>query len=353
MKKILIISPHQLGELMDSYYWAKYSTELGYDITYLGYKYKNNTNRNYIQDDSFKQICIQRDKNYFLFAIDFFLTIFKTIILHNFQNIIVVNFPFCKILPKLFPNRNIIFDIRTISVANEKETRQREDTRIQQYAKAFKKVSIISEGAAKHLNISNYNLLPLGAISLTNKTKDFKSLKFLYIGTFNNRNLDVLIQGISKFYKKYQIPFSVDFIGGGNQKVEKKLKELVITEKLENYITFHGFLNHQQAKPYFEKCNIGLSYIPITSYYENQPPTKTFEYLLSGMFCIATQTESNKKIITKENGILTKDSADDICESLKKASELLSSINSTTIKNSAKEYHWEKIVSKYFIPLFN
>lgn len=41
-------------------------------------------------------------------------------------------------------------------------------------------------------------------------------------------------------------------------------------------------------------------YVPITDYYEYQPPTKTFEYVLSGLLCLATATSSNKEVITEE-----------------------------------------------------
>ena len=38
--KLLIIAPYQFGELSDCYYWAKYATIAGWDVTYIGYKYK-------------------------------------------------------------------------------------------------------------------------------------------------------------------------------------------------------------------------------------------------------------------------------------------------------------------------
>jgi len=42
-------------------------------------------------------------------------------------------------------------------------------------------------------------------------------------------------------------------------------------------------------------------------YYDCQPATKTFEYILSGMVCIATSTYENKKLINNINGVLCND----------------------------------------------
>lgn len=350
-KKILIISPHQLGDLLDSYYWAKYSVELGYKVTYLGYRYRQCL-RNPIDDNSFDKVLVRRDRNYVIFAVCFFFTIIKTILLCNFRNVIVVDFPFCKILPFLFPCRNIIYDIRTASVSKNSIQREKENARILKYSKCFKKISVISNAVAEDLQISKYNLLPLGAIEFSKLSKRFSSLNLLYIGTFNNRNLDILIDGLFLFKEKYNEPFTLDLIGGGDEFIVKQLFDLINKYKLENNIIFHGYLNHQEAKEYFDKCNIGVSYIPITSYYDNQPPTKTFEYLLSGLVCLGTRTKANQQIINNQNGILINDSAEDVCDGLKVISDKLSEYDSEIIKETVKQYNWKEIVRSYFISLF-
>ena len=76
------------------------------------------------------------------------------------------------------------------------------------------------------------------------------------------------------------------------------------TNKLENVCTTHGRIDYYKLKPFFDKCNVGVSYIPIRDYYQYQPPTKTFEYGLSGLVTIATETKSNQEVINNCNGIL-------------------------------------------------
>lgn len=41
----------------------------------------------------------------------------------------------------------------------------------------------------------------------------------------------------------------------------------------------------------------------MTEYYDSQPPTKTFEYALSGLYVLATKTRENEKVITNDNGV--------------------------------------------------
>jgi glycosyltransferase involved in cell wall biosynthesis len=82
----------------------------------------------------------------------------------------------------------------------------------------------------------------------------------------------------------------------------------------------------------------------LTPYYDVQPPAKTFEYLLSGMPVIATQTSENKKLINPGNGILIGESAEEFYLGLKKIYESRDSFDSKLIRDSNINHTWEKIV---------
>ena len=83
----------------------------------------------------------------------------------------------------------------------------------------------------------------------------------------------------------------------------------------------------------------------MTDYYENQPPTKTFEYAFSGMFTIATRTQANQEIITPQNGLLIGDNSDDFAQSLDVIWKNRDDINSIIIRKSVENYSWENIVN--------
>lgn len=354
MKKILIIAPYQFGELLDCYYWAKYAAESGYNITYIGYRYKDRKAKP-MKLDSVRLISVLRDVNPLLFAIRFFYTIVKTILFSRFQNIIVVKFPHCQILPILFPKRNIVFDIRTASVSGDEQLRARQDGEITKVSSHFKRISVISQGVADHLHIpmQKCRILPLGAMEISGKIKDFSQLRLLYIGTFNNRHLDVLLRGISLFRQKYNKKFSFDIVGSGTSDIERSLKQLTDSLSLDDIMTFHGYMNHDQVVPLFDRCNVGVSFVPITSYYDHQPPTKTFEYLSSGMACLATRTKANELVVNVNNGVLTTDSEEGVCEGLERLVAKLSFFDSEEIRLHARKYSWKHIVESKFLSLFS
>ena len=348
-KKLLIVAPYQFGELSDCYYWAKYSTIEGWNVTYIGYKSKGGR----LKARSFpgvRVIEVPHLRNRFIHGLSFYSAIIFSILLGRFRNVIICSFPGVKILGKLFKQRNIVIDIRTLSVSKDSNRRKQMDDSLRSVLPFFSKVTAISEGVQKQLNHPSY-LLPLGAEPLSATPKKFDNMRLFYIGGFDNRDIDVFLKGLSLFQKKHNLSVTFDIVGGGSEKTECELHSLVSSFGISG-VTFHGYLNHDEAKSLFDSCNIGICYVPITDYYQYQPPTKLFEYLLSGMACIATKTIANKKVVTNENGILVDDNAESVCEGLYKLSSNLVSYNSATIVKHSMQYHWEKIVREDFLPLF-
>jgi glycosyltransferase involved in cell wall biosynthesis len=103
----------------------------------------------------------------------------------------------------------------------------------------------------------------------------------------------------------------------------------------------------------FDESNIGLSYIPITKYFDYQPPTKTYEYLLSGIPVIATNTNENKKIINNNNGILINDDIESIRKGFYIMYNNLSIYKSDEIRKSCLKFTWENIINNQLIPKIN
>ena len=92
--------------------------------------------------------------------------------------------------------------------------------------------------------------------------------------------------------------------------------------------------------------------VPITSYYDCQPVTKTYEYIASGLFTIATQTYANKQIINDGlNGVLIDDTAGAFCESLIFVKKHLKDIDKEKIRETLQRCGWEHIVVNYLVPI--
>src|SRR5690554_7958487 len=185
---------------------------------------------------------------------------------------------------------------------------------------------------------------------MTNKS--FDNLRLLYVGTLNGRNIDQTIKGLATYIEKHQdVDIIYDIIGDGNEL--KMLKELVNDLHLTKYIKLHGRIPHFKLKPFFDNSNIGVSYNLMTEYYEFQPPTKTFEYIMSEMPCISTRTSENIKLVTPENGILCDDTPESFANALEEVMLNKGKVNSKLIRESLVDYSWENIVKNTLKPILN
>lgn len=347
--KLLIIAPYQFGELSDCYYWAKYATIEGWNVTYIGYKYKHRE----VKERSFQGVKVKSVMHYNnrkLLGLMFYLKCIFEILFHYHNNIIICRMPMCQILPKIFPNRNIILDVRTLSVSKDSKTREKNDNALKDLKKLFKKCSVISEGVGQKIG-APYYLLPLGAEPLSVKPKSFDKMRLFYIGTFDNRNLSIFIEGLALYQKQTGNYISFDIVGGGSPEETFTIKDTIENSGVKN-IRMHGYLTHDEAQKFFDECNVGVCFVPVTDYYQYQPPTKLYEYLLSGMVCIATNTYSNIEVMNEENGVVVNDTAKSVCDGLNELYTNFDKYHSQKIVSQSQLYHWSQIVNNRLLKLF-
>ena len=248
----------------------------------------------------------------------------------------------------LVPFSYYILDIRSGATETRHITRFINDGLLKITTYFFENITVISEGLSKKLGLyPRAHVLPLGAESLSIKTKQFHSLNLLYVGNlYERRKIINTVWGIKKFYDEYrhQINIKYTIVGDGKNKESENLKKIISDIGMEKVILVEGYVQHDKLKKYFDDSNIGVSYIPITEYYDHQPPTKTYEYLLSGMAVIATNTTENRKVIKKEYGVLIGDSVDDFYRGLKAIYERRESFDSDRIRRDNLKHSWENIV---------
>jgi glycosyltransferase involved in cell wall biosynthesis len=265
------------------------------------------------------------------------------------QDVVFIKyFPLCFIVKFLAKKNIYILDIRTGFLVKNPIMLSLMNTFLSWEVKLFKNITIISSSLANKLALSKREpkVIPLGADIVSRKCKSFNELKLLYVGTFHLRNLEKTILGFAKFYRKYnsQINMNYIIIGSGYNQEEERYEALIKKERLEKVITLMGPIYHEDLKTYFDSQNIGVSFVPMTSYFDCQPSTKTFEYLLSGMPVIATATFENTLVVDDSNGVLINDTADDFCEGLKKMANSRDTYNSERMRTKSKQYTWETII---------
>lgn len=345
MKKLLICDKHPFGRLIDLYKWCEYlRTE--YEITVICFD-----DTDHLMMEGVKVKRVSKSSSKIIRGIIFILTCLWHILLFK-GTVFVVYFDFCIYLKMCIPWKPMHLDIRTVSVNPDSTIRHRQNLQIAKCCGLYDTISIISESAQKLLGISNAFILPLGSDPITNQVHKYTPLKLLYVGTLSGRRLEDTLKGLALFLKKnpcFDIKYSI--IGDGHNGEVGTLQNLINDYGLADYVTLYGRKLHTELNQFFSESNIGISYVPINDYYNVQPPTKTFEYVMSGLFCLATSTSENKKYVSSKNGYLIKDSPEGFCEGIEYVKENSKYFCESDIRNSLKNYSWEKIVLERLIPI--
>lgn len=349
-QKLLIISKNQFGYHIDTYYYCKLLKQRC-EITYLCWDHGlepvdlQGINVRYVSRTGNK---VSRYRRLIAEAVSELRKPYDLCFIKYFAG--------CSILKLARPNAVFILDVRTGMISESRLKRIMADTVLRIESSVFRHVTAISSGLAKKLRLpkAKTHILPLGADTIATNDKSFGSLKLLYVGTLYNRNIHETILGFEKFYREFgdRIPMNYKILGCGYKGEEAQLAKLVKDRELDEHIEILGQVPHEQLKPFFEMQNLGISYIPMTPYFDCQPPTKTFEYVLSGMPVIATATAENKAVISALNGVLIEDNPDSFYEGLKVILENRNNYNARSVRETCKEYTWENIVQSNLQPYF-
>ena len=344
-EKLLIINKSQFGYHTDSYKYCQYLKN-EFNITYICF----NGRHKKINEDGVEVLYVPYKGSFLQRGITFLRLCRQYIKYNKVDLIFIVYFQMAFMLKLTLPSKKFILDIRTGAIGKTPMKRKIYDGIMVFESIFFNNITIISECLRKKLKLKDEkcHILPLGADTLSETNKLFKTIKLLYVGTFDSRNIHETVLGLYEFIKKVEkknLDITYDIFGSGTVNEENLLLKTISDLDLKKVVKFHGRKRHEELKPYFDNCNIGISYIPITDYYECQPPTKTFEYINSGLLCIGTSTKENKKLIMKENGVLCTDNAKAFSDALEKVYNTRKKFNSQQIRETLIEYNWKTIIN--------
>jgi glycosyltransferase involved in cell wall biosynthesis len=347
-KRLLIINPKQFGYHLDTYYYCKWAPA-EFRTTYHGF------------DAGEPKLALEG------VAVDYvprqghllarYLRFLRSCITecHKGYDVIFVKyFPGCSVLRVLNPRDRLVLDIRTGSIALHPGKRRWLNRILRLESLFFRHVTIISASLADRLGLDrrNVHVLPLGADPVKTVRKEFSSLHFLYVGTLSGRRIEDTILGFHKFYQEAgrTADMTYEIIGEGYHGELGRLRALVEKLGLDRVVSLPGYIHHRELASRYEKCNAGVSYVPIDDIYDCQPPTKTFEYLLAGMPVIATNTSENASVITEHNGVLIDDTPEGFYEGAKSLARNRRTYDSNAIRTNALQYSWETIVHSNLVP---
>jgi glycosyltransferase involved in cell wall biosynthesis len=345
----LIVNRAQFGYHLDTYYYCKWARK-SFQITYHGF----HAGRPKLDLEGIAVRYVPRRGN----LVRRYLRFLGSCVAECGQDydVIFVNyFAGCSLLRLLHPRKQFVLDIRTGSIAQNPLKRWWQDFLLRVESLWFRHVTVISASLARKLGLAKAHLLPLGADPIETSPKEFSALRLLYVGTFYGRRIEDTVKAFHRFYLAvgHVIEMTYDVIGDGPNGERDRLQAWVKDRGLDAVVSLPGFVHHRGLARYYEKCNVGVSYIPINRLYDCQPPTKTFEYLLAGLPVLATNTSENASVITEHNGLLIDDTPEAFYDALKKLAENRGVYSSDRIRTDALRYSWQTIVHSNLIPYIN
>ncbi len=342
--KLLFVNQTQFGYHIDYLQYCKYLKQ-DFDITFLCWDY----NLKKINESDINIHYVNRRGNIIIRNLRFIKYVLNSIKSQPFNFVFIHYFRGVSFISLLSKKKQALhLDIRTGFISPNYINRTFNNAILSIESLFFKSISIISIGLRNKLHIKESAfILPLGASQIYVEHHNKIKLHLLYVGTFTNRNLKDTIDGFYQFLKNQtHKDFYYTIVGNGWKDEKKELENKINELGLQKNINLTGYVPYNELLQYYEIANVGVSYIPITPYYEFQPATKTFEYLMAGMPVIATQTYENKEVINQTNGVLISDNPQSFANGISQIYNTMDIFDKKKIKQSVEKHEWCTIIQK-------
>lgn len=354
MRKLLIIDKDQFGYHISPYKYALYLSRK-FDVTYVCWDEKRDKNPH----GNVNVIYLQKKGN----ILNRFLILMRNlndqIKVSNFDCIFLVYFFGCSLL-KIFNYREKFnLDIKTVSVTSTPFINWVKDGLLKIESSFFKNITVLNYRTGKKLGLKSFHILPLGSEIFAENFIDTGYFDYLYVGTLSNRNIMDVVHGFKiyidslKRNNNHSLLPRLILVGVGYGNELESIRQYASENQLEEKILARGFVPYDQLHSYFQKSKVGISYVPITDQYTDQPPTKTYEYLLSGLPVIGTATNANKELICSDNGILIEDNSKDISIAMEKMFSNYLAFDRKKIQENSRHFSWEIIIYENLLPYLN
>ncbi len=340
-QKLLILCQKQWGYHVDTY---KYATLLAneFDITYICWDYGFNK----IDHGEISVKYISRNGSLLARNTQYLRAASKEISNSRYDICFIKYFRGCSLLKIVHRKTLFVFDVRTGAIGNNKLKRVTYDFFMKFESFFFRNITVISQSLSIRLGFKDKaHILPLGSDVISKVDKQFDAIQLLYVGTLNGRNISKTIDGFEKFLRHHGDKIDATYSIAGDGKEMPLLKEKIRYYGLEKTVHLLGQIPFCDLKPLMDSHNIGVSFVPCTDYFDCQPVTKTFDYLLSGLPVIATSTKENGAVINENNGVCINDSAEGFYRGILQIWKKRGTYQSRSIRENAKLYEWKHVAA--------
>lgn len=350
-KKLLLFATHQFGYLTDTAEYCRYAKDQ-YDITYIGWDY----GKMEVTIQGIHVRYISREGNLLQRNYRLLRALCREVRSGGYDVVFTHYTRGISLVKLLNLKQPFVFDIRTGSTDRNPLRRKAYNFFMKLESLVFRHVTVISDGLAAQLGIRRYALLPLGADAIETPAKQFSGdyLYLLYVGTLQNRNVLTCVQGLHKYLLAHPADAVMLTIVGDSPGTElQEIKQYVHEHTILNgKVICTGRIPHDELGNYFREAHAGVSFIPVTRWYSCQQPTKTYEYLLSGLPVIATRTQEHEKLLAKEEMcVLINDTADDFAKAIADIRLKIPHVNAEALRQRYIVWSWENVIRHYFIPV--
>ncbi len=344
-QSLLLVTRDQFGYHVDPYAYARELTRHA-AVTYFCWDY----GRPRVEVPGVRVIYSSREGNVAARNLRFLRELLELV--GEFDQSLLFYFPGVSLVHGWAEQRRLICDVRTGNVGGSAVRRWLFDRLLSLEMRTFRNRSFISEGLGRRFGFDHFNVLPLGASVTPLVPRDYRAFQLLYVGTFSSRRMEEAVRGFGLFRAEMDPDFSCHFtlIGSGTPAEEQRLRETVAEADMAGAVTFTGYVQREQLTAYFQAANIGVSYVPITPYFDHQPVTKTYEYLLAGLPVIGTATSGQHSVITPENGVLIQDDPAAFAAGLHQLYHHRHGFSGTAIQQEALRYTYRNIVDHRLVP---
>lgn len=268
------------------------------------------------------------------------------------RTVIVKYFPGVSLLRISKFSKNLIIDVRTLSVSPNPLRRTLEDLLCKIEIQGFTRVTVVSDLIGKKLWLRKWTLLPLGA-DLPEKQFQLKEAKardtpiLVYAGTLDGRNLTMLLQAFKIALQSQSLFLRI--VGDGRSRTEL----MHITEKIgvSESVCFYGHVKHGLSfSNILSSSTFGLVHVPPTGYYAGQPSTKLYEYWSHGLPVLCSNYPAGAVEIKPGTGLVYDFTTEELAKCILRATERIDEFDYSSIRKIAMTRTWETLINSYLIP---
>jgi glycosyltransferase involved in cell wall biosynthesis len=164
-----------------------------------------------------------------------------------------------------------------------------------------------------------------------------------------------VIDGLGIFARRSDgsMPFSLSLVGFGSADERGRLEEAIRRNQLESVVEVHPRIDNDEVPELVSRFNVGVAFTPREPWYEHQPSTKIYEYFQSGLLCIATDSEANRRVVDPANGVLVDGTPEGFCRGLEEVVEMLPRWRPDDVVATVERWSWERIVNTRLVPILD